>query len=1191
MSIQVIHLEHALTPHKRPIYQHNLTTIRELDPKWPRAYIAVLNGKAVMRGDWDNSLNHDDVLAFIDADAIPQGGGGGGASDALKVVLIIAVMVYAPQFATLFGTAATATTAATMGYTAAYTAFVIGGSMLINALIPPPKAPSPQQAASLAAASPTYNLQAQGNQARIDSAIPEHFGRMIAYPDFAAMPYGEYNSNDQYLFQLFCLGRGEYSIESINIEDTPIASFDDITYEVIAPGGSITLFPANVISSVEVSGQSPTAATATYSRSGTTITVTYVAHGLSTGKNVYLDITSGSVTDGTYVLTGAPTADTFTITDTVSGATSGGVTVSPWVGGFIANPAGTTANYIGLDFVMPHGLYYANDNGSFAVVSLTVGVEYRTVDNAGAPISGRSSFNQSYSAATNTAQRYSTRTMASGARWEFRVRRVDVEQTGSRYGHNVVWASMRSYLPETRSFGDVTLIAMRMKASNNLSMQGSRKVNVIATRKLPIWNGSSWSANTATRSIAWPIVYACKQVGLTDAQIDLATLLTLDGTWAGRSDYFDARFDSTLSFWEAVSKMGGAGRAKPYMQGGVVRIMRDQAASLPVALFSVRNIVKGSFTIDYLMPTEDTADAIDVGYFDKLVWAPRRVRSALTGSSALRPAKIELFGVVERDQAFREGMYQAASNRYRRKHIKFSTEMEGFIPSFGDLIAIQHDMPAWGQGGDVIAWNAGTNTATLSENPIFGVGTNYIAFRKLDGSVDGSYVVTPGAQSNEVILASTPTYTPYTGTDKEKTHFAFGSGNAYLQARVLSVTPRSLTRVEISAVNEDSNVHTAETGMITPTRQVSQLVNATSGTALPAVPGSLVITESLYETSGSVGVRSRILVTLSTQPTDVFIAAYNMEFRLQNSVTWIRQNAQLFPAWELNDVAAGLYDFRVQSVNTFGATSAFTAIITQTIYGLTAAPADATNFSIKAISGVAVASWDRTADLDVKIGGDVVIRWTPTTSGATWEGSVILPDGEMNGDAYTAVVPLSTGTYLIKFKDSTGHYSNNAASFVATEAIVTGWTTVTTSTQETAFTGAKTNVVLSGSVIRLDNTAGVVMPTGEYAFSATIDLTTAASRRFIGHIKAVGYDVTSLIDSQLDLIDLWQSIDGGVINDCDATLYSSISNDNVTYSGWVPFLVADFNCRYVKFKTVLVSGNGAHNIDVSELSVVIKIPA
>ena len=55
----------------------------------------------------------------------------------------------------------------------------------------------------------------------------------------------------------------------------------------------------------------------------------------------------------------------------------------------------------------------------------------------------------------------------------------------------------------------------------------------------------------------------------------------------------------------------------------------------------------------------------------------------------------------------------AAANRYRRRIITFATEMEGFIPSLGDLIAITHDMPAWGQAYGVLSYDASSRTSDV----------------------------------------------------------------------------------------------------------------------------------------------------------------------------------------------------------------------------------------------------------------------------------------------------------------------------------------------------------------------------------------------------------------------------------------------------------------------------------------------
>lgn len=66
---------------------------------------------------------------------------------------------------------------------------------------------------------------------------------------------------------------------------------------------------------------------ATYSRSGSTVTVTATSHGLSNGTYVYLDFTSGSLTvDGYYQISNVQ-ANTFTVTDSSAGTTGGNATI------------------------------------------------------------------------------------------------------------------------------------------------------------------------------------------------------------------------------------------------------------------------------------------------------------------------------------------------------------------------------------------------------------------------------------------------------------------------------------------------------------------------------------------------------------------------------------------------------------------------------------------------------------------------------------------------------------------------------------------------------------------------------------------------------------------------------------------------------------------------------------------------
>ena len=725
--------------------------------EFERPTICLRNGEPVLRAEWPVAvIGASDVVIFV---SLPQGGGGGGGGgkNPLRTVLMIAVMVAAPAIGGAIAGAIGITS--TIGTSLITAAVGLAGATLVNVLVPPPK-PAAQSFGgsfgSTPAPSPTYALQSQGNQGRLGQPIPVIYGRHLVYPDLAATPWTEYVGNEQYLHQLHCIGQGEYDLEQVRIEDTPIASFEEVTYEIVAPGDPVTLFEADVTTAAEVAGQE------------------------LKGTN---ELDAGD--DG-------------------------------WIGPFAANPAGTAAEEIGIDLVMPRGLYYANTSGGLDARTIAWVVEARSIDDDGLALGDWAQLAaESVTAATNTAQRRSDRYPVASGRYEIRLRRTDAKDTDARAGHEIRWQALKTFLAGTPVFGDVTLLAVRMRATDNLSQRSSRLVNCILTRRLPVWGPvTGWSAPQPTRSIAWAFADAARAhygADLTDARIDLAALHSLDGLWQGRGDRFDAVFDQGVTVWEALTRIARVGRAVPFLQGGILRLVRDEARTLPVALFGPRNIVKGSLKVQYLMPGEDTADAVTVEYFSARIWAPDEVTASLPDSAADQPAKVELFGCTDEAQALREGLYMAAANRYRRRMVSFRTELEGLIPTYGDLIAIAHDMPRWGQGGEVVAWDSVTRVFELSEPLEWAAGeTHYIALRRRDGTVSGPWPVGPGAIDRRVVLAEDLDFTPYTGASEERTHFAFGVGEAWsLRARVISIRPRG-EQVEITAVGEDARVHEAD---------------------------------------------------------------------------------------------------------------------------------------------------------------------------------------------------------------------------------------------------------------------------------------------------------------------------------------------------------------------------------------------
>jgi len=97
---------------------------------------------------------------------------------------------------------------------------------------------------------------------------------------------------------------------------TPVSQLQELTNKSI-----IELFSVELIPDLHYT---KSAKTATYSQSGTTITISLTAHGFSTGLILSLDFTSGNGIDGIYTIQTVAT-DTFTVTGTTSQSTSGNV--------------------------------------------------------------------------------------------------------------------------------------------------------------------------------------------------------------------------------------------------------------------------------------------------------------------------------------------------------------------------------------------------------------------------------------------------------------------------------------------------------------------------------------------------------------------------------------------------------------------------------------------------------------------------------------------------------------------------------------------------------------------------------------------------------------------------------------------------------------------------------------------------
>ena len=121
--------------------------------------------------------------------------------------------------------------------------------------------------------------------------------------------------------------------------------------------------------SIDIFDTTTAPVSATYARSGYTVTVTSTAHGLSTGQNIGITFAAASgvsATASNYVVTKL-TADTFTITDLNTGTIAGGTACIYSTGKWITSYNTGTA-------VQPFQALFAGEgilaqNGIYAVVT------------------------------------------------------------------------------------------------------------------------------------------------------------------------------------------------------------------------------------------------------------------------------------------------------------------------------------------------------------------------------------------------------------------------------------------------------------------------------------------------------------------------------------------------------------------------------------------------------------------------------------------------------------------------------------------------------------------------------------------------------------------------------------------------------------------------------------------------------
>ena len=379
-------------------------------------------------------------------------------------------------------------------------------------------------------------------------------------------------------------------------------------------------------------------------------------------------------------------------------------------------------------------------------------------------------------------------------------------------------------------------------------------------------------------------------------------------------------------------------------------------------------------------------------------------------------------------------------------------------------------------------------------------------------------------------------------------------------------------------------------------------------TVLP--PEALTVIEELYDTRGSAGVKARAIISW-TAPDDSSIAEYEVQKQqtqdsdgnsVSENFSVIARTIEVF--LNIDDIEPGIYNFRVSSLSLLGVSSTATVKLNQEIFGLLDPPTEPQNLTVSAVGGAAILRWDATPDLDVKVGGTYIFRHDNALIGASWATSVGI-GAAIAGSETTVTLPLKSGTYLAKAKDSSGIESTTHAAVSTKQATSVGYTLTSTITESTVFPGSTTNVVAGDRVIKLTasglvdsipdvsavadwDAQGGLVSSGTYFFGTAFDWTEVLAKRYTTTIVATIINANDLIDLRETNIDTWTTVDGAT-SGADARVYSRETDDDPagspTWADWQLLESADLTARAVQFKVELTSDDNAFNIEVSELSV------
>lgn len=347
-------------------------------------------------------------------------------------------------------------------------------------------------------------------------------------------------------------------------------------------------------------------------------------------------------------------------------------------------------------------------------------------------------------------------------RYEVRVRRTSPNSDSDLIMDEVTLNEVAEVINDDVAHINTALLAVRIKMDEQIS--GLPKVTAaVDGRVIGIYDraAGAWRQGPSSNP-AWITLDALTNPnyggGLLGSRIDFDKLLE----WAEFCDAnkltFNGVIDGESNLWDATKLFLRAGRAQIVRMGTRMTFAIERAAD-PVMVFNTSNIVEGSFSQEWV-GAADRANEIELTYYpadDDFKARTIRVvdEAAIARGEPQRTSAVTMFGITNDEQAYREAWLMLNMNRYLRQTVRFSAHLDAIACTVGDVILVQHDQPAWGEGGKLEAGS--TTTVVNLDRPVtIEAGTQYKLMVVFPALQVGTATVLSIAGSN-VVLSGTPT--------------------------------------------------------------------------------------------------------------------------------------------------------------------------------------------------------------------------------------------------------------------------------------------------------------------------------------------------------------------------------------------------------------------------------------------------